>query len=1699
MGGTAPTVLAVLAIVVSSVSVGLGQSAAKGFQFQFSHYEREVEYEGYDGWYNNRAHPEWGIADSPLTRRLPSHYHDGVYRPSGSDRPNPRSLSELTMKGITGNGSYRNRSALLTFFGQQVVEEILDAQRPGCPIEYFNIPIPRGDPDYDPDSRGGRELPFLRSRYDMGSTGYSPNNPRQQLNEITPYLDGGLMYGVTKAWADALRLFSEDRPGRLISCGDQGHAECGDLYPAYNTLGLPFANPPPPRDHILKPSYRFFKIGNPRGNENPFLLTFGILWFRWHNYLADRIHAQFPDWHDERVFNEARKWVIATHQLLANITAFAAENDWTTDKCDIWVCGLLETTERGPGPLFREIIKDQFERIRDGDRFWFENYRQNGLFTEDEVTQIWNLTLYEVISSITNITDMDMQENVFLATDSPCFQPKQLSQFDMEPCTPDRLGDPADFKRQTFDYFSGSEWSYALSFGAMGLFVVGCVLVLVCLAKRRKLEEAKERIEHRRKETMSATRRENGQSTILASEYMGGKDGEHSVQIMLGPGKEVKVLDQCLNTVRTIDLKNYARLDIYLAVERNGNMLAMKIPKEYDLILHFDTMGEHNFCLRELEKFLGQEGLSCNKHEMKGKELMKKVKTKADRQKQLERFFRINFAQAFNEDNPIDDQMSFREAQEVLSCELTKAEFAQCLSMKSDSIFVEQMFNLVDKDSSGYINFREFLDVIVIFAKGTGDDKAKLMFNMYDVDGDGKLTRDEFKNMLRSMMDMVNTEVEQDQLNELVDAMMKAGGVSDQEILTLQDFLGILGDQKHALNKAGLHMDLPGNNIKIPDKVVGPRPGLRRESTIIRVGQVHQAYNKEAGDSELRRRHTLAAPPSVQRLSFGTKSKVYTANKLTQRLNSFTSKVQNNKLQIFWMTLYLLVTAGIFIERAYFYSVEREHAGLRRITGFGVSVTRGAASGQMWTYSVILLTMCRNTITHMRETFLHRYIPFDSAIAMHKIVAMSALFFTIMHCFGHGINFFHISTQPADDLTCLFRDFYHRSFDLPKFHYWLYETTTGMTGVLLVLLLAVMYVFSTQYARRYVFKAFWFTHNLYPILYILTIVHGSGHLVQEPYFYYFLLGPLVLFTLDKLVSISRKKVEIPVLNAELLPSAVTMLELKRPANFDYKSGQWVRIASAALGNNEYHPFTLTSAPHEDTLSLHIRSVGPWTNNLRKVYDPAKIEGHELPMVFVDGPYGEGHQDWYKFPVAVLIGGGIGVTPFAAILKDIVHKSEMGAKFVCKKIYFLWVTRTQKQFEWLTDIIREVEEKDKNDLVSVHIFITQFYQKFDLRTTMLFYQKFDLRTTMLYICERHFQRISGRSLFTGLRSITHFGRPDFQYFLTSLQEEHPELLKFRAITPVIEMARLVWLAFLSATLTLSHGNDRPNFVFFVADDLGIGDVGCFGNDTIRVEEMDWSVGVVMATLERLGMTDDTFVYFTSDNGGHIESGDKGGSNGIYKGGKGQAASEGGIRMPTIVQWPRQIKPGTIVSEATSQMDIFPTVADIIGAPLPQDRVIDGRNILPLLGGAAVTSPHDFLFHYCGEYVHAVRYRPREGNVTWKAHFVSYNWDPGTTGCYTTYVCHCAGPGVTYNDPPLLYDVTNDPAEDRPINVASDPRYAAVIDVIKKAVEEQQKSLTKVEKQFGLSNVIPRPWLQECCNFPFCDCQENVDLSSLQIGG
>ncbi|XP_006168772.1 arylsulfatase E isoform X2 [Tupaia chinensis] len=147
-------------------------------------------------------------------------------------------------------------------------------------------------------------------------------------------------------------------------------------------------------------------------------------------------------------------------------------------------------------------------------------------------------------------------------------------------------------------------------------------------------------------------------------------------------------------------------------------------------------------------------------------------------------------------------------------------------------------------------------------------------------------------------------------------------------------------------------------------------------------------------------------------------------------------------------------------------------------------------------------------------------------------------------------------------------------------------------------------------------------------------------------------------------------------------------------------------------------------------------------------------------------------------------------------------------------------------------------------------------------------------------------------------------------------------------------------------------------------------GLYGDN---VEEMDWMVGQILGTLDREGLADRTLVYFTSDHGGSLESQignhQYGGWNGRYKGGKGMGGWEGGIRVPGIFRWPGVLPAGRVIHEPTSLMDVFPTVVQLGGGQLPQDRVIDGRDLLPILLGTARHSEHEFLLHYCETHLHA----------------------------------------------------------------------------------------------------------------------------------
>ncbi|XP_051283236.1 steryl-sulfatase isoform X2 [Dicentrarchus labrax] len=270
-------------------------------------------------------------------------------------------------------------------------------------------------------------------------------------------------------------------------------------------------------------------------------------------------------------------------------------------------------------------------------------------------------------------------------------------------------------------------------------------------------------------------------------------------------------------------------------------------------------------------------------------------------------------------------------------------------------------------------------------------------------------------------------------------------------------------------------------------------------------------------------------------------------------------------------------------------------------------------------------------------------------------------------------------------------------------------------------------------------------------------------------------------------------------------------------------------------------------------------------------------------------------------------------------------------------------------------------------------------------------------------------------------------------------------------------------------------------------------GIYGD---AVHEVDWSVGQIMQTLDRLNLGKNTLVYLTSDQGAHREEistrGEvHGGWNGIYKAGK-STNWEGGIRVPGILRWPGNIPGGIQVDEPTSNMDLFPTVVQLSGALVPEDREVDGHDLMDLLQGRAERSNHEFLFHYCNAYLNAVRWHPENSSSVWKAFYFTQNFYPeNETVCFHTHVCLCTPDYVTYHNPPLLYDLSRDPSETTPLTPDTEPAFYSILAVMEEAVERHQRSVKPVESQMSAWNVMLKPWLQPCCSTlsQLCQCHED----------
>lgn len=188
----------------------------------------------------------------------------------------------------------------------------------------------------------------------------------------------------------------------------------------------------------------------------------------------------------------------------------------------------------------------------------------------------------------------------------------------------------------------------------------------------------------------------------------------------------------------------------------------------------------------------------------------------------------------------------------------------------------------------------------------------------------------------------------------------------------------------------------------------------------------------------------------------------------------------------------------------------------------------------------------------------------------------------------------------------------------------------------------------------------------------------------------------------------------------------------------------------------------------------------------------------------------------------------------------------------------------------------------------------------------------------------------------------------------------------------------------ATSFIRESKDKPFFLYLAQSAIhvprfaseqfrGRSAAGILGDMT---EELDWSCGEVLKTLSELRLEERTLVIFVSDNGNHDRAAPP------LHGGKG-STWEGGLRVPFIARWPGKIPAGIVCRELATLRDIFPTLAPLVGAAMPTDRIYDGHDIWPLLRGEpGAKSQTDRLYYYgrTGQL-----FAVREGE--WKLHFIA----------------------------------------------------------------------------------------------------------------
>ncbi|KAJ0406188.1 hypothetical protein P43SY_000372 [Pythium insidiosum] len=597
-----------------------------------------------------------------------------------------------------------------------------------------------------------------------------------------------------------------------------------------------------------------------------------------------------------------------------------------------------------------------------------------------------------------------------------------------------------------------------------------------------------------------------------------------------------------------------------------------------------------------------------------------------------------------------------------------------------------------------------------------GDDKTRFLFELFDVDNRGVLTREG--------------------VASFIDAMLTNNKVrifADMNVADIVDRLFAQSANPHKMTYHEFHAAFGGAFESSPAAATGGSNGPAR-------GSVH-----------LRRANAASEP------------KKSCCERMLKQYRQHDSEVH-------WLLVYVLLMVAAFIAKARLIPYDPA-------VGYCARIAKGFAQICMVDTLFLLFPMCRSFVQLLRQhAWISSRLPVDQNIEFHKICGIAMLIASLGHSVAWVCIVYYARTVPIE--IWAESRFYHLNFVREEELSQLIQHTPIWSGVLMLLIAMVAAPMTHPKFRRGNFNLFWLTHLSFVGFLLLILVHGLAMWVQPPQAYFWVLPPCLLYFVEKRYRVRNMfGGRTSILRVELHKDT-TAIFLRKPKNFRFLPGMYLYVNIPIISQFEWHPFTISSAPEDEFLSVHIRKAGDWTGALYALMGQIN-ERHKsnlsvqnttdtsvsehlspYPSIFIDGPMGAPSQEYFRHRTVMFIGAGIGVTPFASILRSIVHQWEafrcpcchavtIPKTFRLQKIYFYWITREQEALTWFSETMNQLAELDTGNRLEIHNYFSPLKDENVIAP---------LRALQTFIHDT-----DGQDIISGLatKQVTHFGRPDWK--------------------------------------------------------------------------------------------------------------------------------------------------------------------------------------------------------------------------------------------------------------------------------------------------------------------------------------------------